>query len=200
VAVVSTAKYFVPRLLGSFCEQHPGVDISLEVLNRDRVVQRLRENLDDLYVLSQPPADMDLADHAILSNPLVLIASGGHPLSGRKRIALSALQGERFILRESGSGTRLSTDRFFRQQAFVPERLLELGSNEAIKEAVAGHLGVAILSQHALRTEMDQGELCILPVTGFPIRSHWHAVYPRARQLSPVAEVFLKSLLAQAQP
>ena len=200
VAVVSTAKYFVPRLLGSFCEQHPGIDISLEVLNRDRVVQRLRENRDDLYVLSQPPADMDLADHAILSNPLVLIAPCGHPFSGRKRIALKALQGERFILRESGSGTRLSTDRFFRQQTFMPERLLELGSNEAIKEAVAGHLGVAILSQHALRTDMDQDELCILPVTGFPIRSHWHVVYPRARQLPPVAEVFLKSLLAQAQP
>lgn len=113
MAVVSTAKYFVPRLLGSFCEQHPGIDISLEVLNRDRVVQRLRENLDDLYVLSQPPTDMDLADHAILSNPLVLIAPGDHPFSGRKRIALRALQGERFILREAGSGTRLSTDRFF---------------------------------------------------------------------------------------
>ena len=163
-------------------------------------MQRLRENLDDLYVLSQPPTDMDLADHAILSNPLVLIAPGDHPFSGRKRIALRALQGERFILREAGSGTRLSTDRFFRQHSFVPDRLLELGSNEAIKEAVAVHLGVAILSRHALRAEIDQDGLCILPVTGFPIRSHWHVVYPRARQLSPVAEVFLKNLLAQAHP
>ena len=74
VAVVSTAKYFVPRLLGGFCAQYPDIEIALEVLNRDGVVQRLRENLDDLYVMSMPPADLDLKDHVFLSNPLVLVA------------------------------------------------------------------------------------------------------------------------------
>ncbi len=199
VAVVSTAKYFVPRLLGSFCELHPGIDISLEVLNRDGVLQRLRENRDDLYVMSMPPADVDLEDQTFLDNPLVMIAPVNHPLASRQRLPLKALVGERLILRERGSGTRLATDRFFESQAFEPRTWLELGSNEAIKEAVAGHLGVAVLSRHALKPEDLGRELCLLPVTGMPIRSQWHVVHPRAKQLSPIARVFREHLLAQAR-
>ncbi|MEY2771557.1 MAG: HTH-type transcriptional activator CmpR [Pseudomonadota bacterium] len=199
VAVVSTAKYFVPRLLGSFCERHPGIDISLQVLNRDGVLQRLREQMDDLYVMSQPPQDMVLDDQTFLDNPLVLIAPQNHALAGRRRLPLSALQDERFLLRESGSGTRMSTEAFFAQQGFVPTRRLELGSNEAIKEAVAGHLGVAVISRHALREPTLWKELCVLPVTGMPIRSRWHVVHPKARQLSPIARVFRQHLLTQAR-
>jgi LysR family transcriptional regulator, low CO2-responsive transcriptional regulator len=199
VAVVSTAKYFVPRLLGSFCESHPGIDISLEVLNRDGVVQRLRDNRDDLYVMSLPPQDMDLDDQTFLDNPLVLIAAAGHPLAQRQRVPLQALAGERLILRERGSGTRLATDRFFASQGFEPSNRLELGSNEAIKEAVAGHLGVAVISRHALKASDLATDLCLLPVTGMPIRSQWHVVYPRAKQLSPIAQVFRAHLLEQAK-
>ncbi len=199
VAVVSTAKYFVPRLLGSFCEHYPDIDISLEVLNRDGVVQRLRDNRDDLYVMTTPPADMALEDQVFLSNPLVLIAPQGHALSKRKRLALSALQSERFLLREKGSGTRLATDRFFHEQDFEPASRLELGSNEAIKEAVAGHLGVAVVSRHALKDSELAHELCILPVAGTPIPSQWHLVYPKAKQMSPIAAVFQAHLVQQAQ-
>lgn len=200
VAVVSTAKYFVPRLLGDFCAQHPDIEISLEVLNRDGVVQRLRENRDDLYVMSQPPADMDLQDQTFLANPLVLIAAADHPLVRRRRLALADLQGERFLLRERGSGTRLAIDRHFAQHRFDPSRKLELGSNEAIKEAVAGHLGVAIVSRHALKDSELAHDLCVLPVSGFPIRSQWHLVHPRAKQLSPIAQVFREHLLRNAAP
>lgn len=199
VAVVSTAKYFVPRLLGRFCESHPHIDISLEVLNRDGVVQRLRDNRDDLYVMTTPPTDMALKDQVFMANPLVLIAPQGHTLSARKWLSLSALQGERFLLREKGSGTRLATDRFFLAQNFEPASRLELGSNEAIKEAVAGHLGVAVISRHALKpTELTQ-DLCVLPVSGTPIASQWHLVYPKARQISPIAAVFRTHLLQEAQ-
>jgi len=199
VAVVSTAKYFVPRLLGSFCESHPGIDISLEVLNRDGVVQRLRDNRDDLYVMSMPPQDIDLEDQTFLANPLVMIAPAHHPLATRQRLSLKTLTGERFILREGGSGTRLATDRFFEAQGFAPENWLELGSNEAIKEAVAGHLGVAVISRHAIKAEDLERDLCLLPVSGMPIRSQWHVVHPRAKQLSPIARVFRDHLLAQAR-
>jgi DNA-binding transcriptional LysR family regulator len=199
VAVVSTAKYFVPRLLGSFCENHPHIDISLEVLNRDGVVQRLRENRDDLYVMSTPPADMDLQDQVFLANPLVMIAPHGHALAARKRLSLQALQGERFLLREKGSGTRLATDRFLAQQGFEPTSRLELGSNEAIKEAVAGHLGVAVISRHAIKPMDLKKDLCVLPVAGTPIASQWHVVYPKAKQISPIAAVFQSHLMAQAR-
>ena len=196
VAVVSTAKYFVPRLLGSFCKLHPQIDISLEVLNRDHVITRLRANQDDLYVMSMPPGDLPLEDQILMPNPLVVIAAAGHRLAARKRVTLAQLQGERFILREKGSGTRMATDAHLRQLGFEPSAVLELGSNEAIKESVEGQLGVSIVSRHALGPHWDG--LAILNVQGFPIQSQWHLVWPKGKRLSPIAEVFRGHLIAQA--
>lgn len=198
VAVVSTAKHFIPRLLGSFCDRHPGIDISLEVLNRDHVVARLRENLDDLYVMSMPPTDVALEDRILMPNPLVLIAPVAHPLARQSRVPLKALAEARFVLRERGSGTRMATDAHFRSQRFAPRQQLELGSNEAIKESVAGNLGVAVLSRHALQ-EADGAGIAILDVVGFPIESQWHLVWPKGKQLSPIASVFREHLEAEAK-
>jgi LysR family transcriptional regulator, low CO2-responsive transcriptional regulator len=195
--VVSTAKYFVPRLLGSFCKLHPQIDISLEVLNRDHVIARLRSNLDDLYVMSMPPPDLPLEDHILMPNPLVVIAPAGHRLAARKRVTLAQLQAERFILREKGSGTRMATDAHLRELGFVPGAVLELGSNEAIKESVEGQLGVSIVSRHALGPHHEG--LAVLPVQGFPIQSKWHLVWPKGKQLSPIAEVFRRHLVEEAQ-
>lgn len=197
VAVVSTAKYFIPRLLGSFCDQHPAVDISLQVLNRDQVVDRLRDNRDDLYVMSQPPEDLSLEDDVLMPNPLCLVASASHPLAGQKRVHLRELATERFVLRERGSGTRMATDRMFKQLGFEPSRRLELGSNEAIRESVASKLGVAVLSRHALGAV--DGRIAVLQVEGFPIPSQWHLVWPRGKQLSPLAAVFRAHVLARMQ-
>lgn len=193
VALVSTAKYFVPRLLGSFCREHPNIEIALEVLNRDGVVARLRENRDDLYIMSMPPENLDLEKHAFLDNPLVLIAPEGHRLKGQ-RLKLTDLSDERFILRERGSGTRLACDAHFARSAFVPAVRLELGSNEAIKQAVAGGLGLAVISRHALAARPANDQLTILEVAGFPLQSRWFTLYPRGKRLSPVAAVFLEHL------
>jgi LysR family transcriptional regulator, low CO2-responsive transcriptional regulator len=198
VAVVSTAKYFVPRLLGTFCSKHPEIEISLEVLNRDGVVARLRDNLDDLYVMSMPPADMDLADQVFMPNPLVLIARSAHPLTRQRGIALADLKSQRFILREPGSGTRMAVDRAFARMRFRPDLRLELGSNEAIKEAVAGGLGVAVISRHALHGQDREYGVSVLDVQGFPLHSQWHVVHPRTKRLSPIAQVFRAHLLGQA--
>ncbi len=198
VAVVSTAKYFVPRLLGSFCALHPDIDISLEVLNRDGVVQRLRENLDDLYIMSMPPGDIDLDDQVFLPNPLLLIAPLGHPLAGKKKLTLKQLGGQRVILREPGSGTRMAVDAHFRKARFAPPQKLELGSNEAIKQAVAGGLGIAVLSRHALHERLEEDDVAVLDVDGFPLASQWHVVYPKGKQLSPIARVFHAHLIEQS--
>ena len=193
VALVSTAKYFVPRLLGSFCTEHPNIEIALEVLNRDGVVARLRENRDDLYIMSMPPKNLDLEQHAFLDNPLVLIAPEGHRMAGR-HLELADLSAERFILRERGSGTRLACDAHFARHAFVPAVRLELGSNEAIKQAVAGGLGLTVISRHALPARPADNQLTILNVSGFPLQSRWFTLYPRGKKLSPVAAVFLEHL------
>lgn len=197
VALVSTAEYFVPRLLGNFCTEHPNIEIALEILNRDGVVARLRENRDDLYIMSMPPENLDLEQQAFLPNPLVLIASDGHRLKGR-RLELADLSAERFILRERGSGTRLACDAFFSRAGFVHQVRLELGSNEAIKQAVAGGLGIAVISRHALPARPADDQLTILDVDGFPLQSRWFTLYPRGKRLSPVATVFLEHLARTA--
>jgi DNA-binding transcriptional LysR family regulator len=194
VAVVSTAQYFIPRMLGEFCKHHPGIDISLEVLNRDGVLQRLRENRDDLYVMSQPPADIDVEDRVFLPNPLVAIAPAAHPLARRRALALKELKGERFLLREKGSGTRMATDAHFAKAKFTPKVRLELGSNEAIKVAVAGNLGVAVLSIHAVGERPKSEGVAVLDVAGFPIKSSWHIVRRKGKRLSPIARVFSEYL------
>ena len=198
VALVSTAKYFVPRLLGSFCKRYPEIDVSLEVLNRDGVVARLRNNLDDLYVMSVPPADLDLVDEVFMANPLVMICASGNPLAKQKSLSLAELAGQRFILREAGSGTRMAVDNCFKKLKFRPDLRLELGSNEAIKESVAGGLGISVISSHALHGKARELGVSVLNVAGFPVESHWHVVHPKGKKLSPIASIFKARLLASA--
>lgn len=195
IAVVSTAKYFMPRLIGQFCKKYPDIDISLEILNRDGVLKRMSENLDDLYIMSQPPSDMDLHDDTFLLNPLVAIAASNHPLLKKTSVSLAHLRDERFVLREKGSGTRMSVDKYFKSQKFRPDVRMELGSNEAIKEAVAGGLGIGVVSRHALHGHQKEHGVAVINVAGFPIPSHWHIVYPSKKQLSPVAAGFKTHLL-----
>jgi LysR family transcriptional regulator, low CO2-responsive transcriptional regulator len=158
------------------------------------VVARLQENRDDLYIMSMPPGHLELERHDFLPNPLVLIAPEGHPLAGRRQIPLAALGQERFILRERGSGTRLSCDAHFQQQGFAPRVRLELGSNEAIKQAVAGGMGLAVISRHALAQHLSEDQLVLLDVQGFPLLSHWWTLYPRGKRLSPLARVLLEHI------
>jgi len=199
IAAVSTAKYFIPRLVGRFCKQHPAIDVSLEVLNRDGVVARLRENLDEIYIMSMPPDFIDLEDEVFMENPLVLIAARSAFAKSARPRHLAQLKGQRFILREPGSGTRMATDQHFRSHRFTPDVRLELGSNEAIKEAVAGGLGLGVISRHALQGAGASRDIQVLEVEGFPISSRWHVVHPKAKQLSPIAAAFRAQLLDRSQ-
>jgi LysR family transcriptional regulator, low CO2-responsive transcriptional regulator len=198
VAVVSTAKYFIPRILGTFCAKYPQIDISLEVLNRDGVVKRLEENLDDLYIMSQPPLHLDIEDEVFMPNPLLLVASKDHALAKKKNFDISLLKNEKFILREKGSGTRMATDVHLKRLKFKPDVRLELGSNEAIKQAVIGGLGIAVLSRYSLGDKSDQEAVAILKCKDFPIETSWHIVSPKGKKLSPIATIFKKHLSQQA--
>jgi len=190
VAVVSTAKYFIPRLIGSFCKKYPEIDVSLEILNRDGVVQRMRDNLDDLYIMSQPPNDLDLSDEIFMANPLVLIAASRSILVKQGGVELKSLGDQRFILREQGSGTRMGVDQYFKKNKFRPDIRMELGSNEAIKEAVAGGLGIGIVSRHSLHGQQKEHGVAVVDLLGFPILSNWHIVHPASKKLSPIATEF----------
>lgn len=201
LAVVSTAQYFIPRLLGKFCASHPDVDVALQVLNRDGVLARMRDNLDDLYIMSMPPTDIELEDRVFMSNPLVVIGSTHHRLARRQTLTLRDLREDLFILRERGSGTRMAADAHFKSAKFAAKVKLELGSNEAIREAVAAGLGVSVVSRHALGPRpTTQHGVTVLPVEGFPVPSQWHIVWHKGKRLSPVAQVFGEHLQAQPEP
>jgi len=195
VAMVTTAKYLLPRLLGEFCARYPGIEASLTVTNREKLLTRLANNEDDLSVLGVPPEGMDIVATPIADNPLIVLARRDHPLAGKKRIALKRIAEEPFILREKGSGTRLATERHFAEHGLSLRVRMELGSNEAIKQAIAGGLGISILSSHTLSLEGEHGLLQPLNVKGFPLMRQWYVAYPAGKHLSAVAEAFRDYLI-----
>ncbi|MGA1068020.1 MAG: LysR family transcriptional regulator [Burkholderiaceae bacterium] len=194
LAILTTVKYTLPKLLGGFCAAHPGIEVSMVVGNRENLLQRLARNDDDLYIMGQPPEHMELICEDFADNPLVLVAPPNHPLAAQTAIAPDALNGAPFIMREPGSGTRLTTERFFTEAGVEVVNRLEVGSNEAIKQTVAGGLGLAVLSATTVVSELTLGELVKLDVQGFPLIRRWHLVYARGKRLSPAALAFKRWL------
>lgn len=199
LSVITTAKYFVPRLLGRFNHLYPGIEVSLNVINRERMLLRIEENLDDIYVLGRPPEHMEMQLEPFMENPLVVLAEITHPLAGVSAVTAERLSEEKFLIREPGSGTRLATEQFFKERGLDLKIKMELGSNEAIKQAVVGGLGVAVLSAHTLALERHADELAILDVEGFPMRRNWYLAYPKDKTLSVVAQAFLDFMHAESK-
>jgi LysR family transcriptional regulator, low CO2-responsive transcriptional regulator len=199
LSVITTAKYVIPRLLGPFCQQYPGIDVALIVTNHEHILERLKQNLDDLYLPSQVPESMDVFSHPFLENPLVVIASRHHPLARKEHVPLEHLNHESFIMREPGSGTRQAVEQLFETHNISIRVRLELGSNEAIKQAVAGGLGISVLSRHCMALEGQTGQIAILNVEGFPIPRHWYIVHPKGKHLSVVARTFFNYLQTEGK-
>lgn len=197
LAVITTAKYIIPRLLGPFCQLYPGIDISLQVTNHEGILERMIGNLDDLYIMSQVPDHVDVNLEPFLENPLVVFAPVNHPLAKEKNIPIQRLSEEPFIMREPGSGTRRAVQSLFDEYGVKVKVKLELGSNEAIKQAIAGGLGISVLSRHTLLT--DAHEFSILDVQHFPIKRTWYIAHPSGKQLSIVARTYYEYLLEAAK-
>lgn len=196
LGVVTTAKYLAPEILGEFSRLYPGIDLALKVTNRERVIDRMHANLDDLYIMGHASnEELEIKSYPFAPNPLVLIASRDHPLVGKKRIPLTEIAKEPFIIREPGSGIRDSTVRTFNKYGVQPNVRMELSSNEAIKHSVVGGLGLSVLSLHTLSLESVDGPVAILDAQGFPIMRHWYLVHPRGKELSLVAKTFLEFAL-----
>ena len=199
LATITTTKYFMPRAIAPFCKLYPGVDVALEITNHERVLERLSENLDDLYIISKIPDRLDVVLHPFLENPLVVVAPKTHPLAQEKNIPISKLQNEPFIMRERGSGTRDAVEQLLTKHGVTVKVRLELGGNEAIKQAIGVGLGISVLSQHTFTPEAALSGLTILDVQHFPIERHWYIIYPDNKQLSVVASTFFDFLQQESQ-
>ncbi|SEK86678.1 LysR family transcriptional regulator [Ectothiorhodospira marina] len=197
IAAASTANYFVPRLIAAFCKRHQGVSVTLEVTNREELLNLLAINAMDLAIMGQPPTSEPIA-HPFMDNPLVIIAPPDHPLAGERNIPLSQLSGECFVMREKGSGTRGAAERFFAEHGVALRAAQQMHSSEAIKQAVEAGMGLGVLSMHTLEMELLLNRLVVLDVEGFPIRRHWYVVYPRGKRFSQVGQAFLDFTLQEA--
>lgn len=197
IAVVSTANYFMPQLLAKFIRAHPKISVSLSVANRDSVIKQLAENTADLAIMGQPPDETNMVTQPFMDNPLVVIAAPDHPLADKHGLRAEDLAGEVFLLREKGSGTRGVVERYFSSHRLPLPKHMEMDTNEAIKQSVSAHIGLGIISRHAIEMELETHRLCILEVNGFPILRHWHLVHRKDKRLSLASQAFQHFLLEE---
>jgi DNA-binding transcriptional LysR family regulator len=191
VGVVSTAKYFAPRLVSAFTQEFPGVDLRLMIGNRDEMMGALRRFDVDVALTGRPPSDIPTARYPIGAHPYLMVAPPGHRLVGRKDIRKEELAGETFLFREEGSGSRSLFDYFIGDIPIQRARIgIELGSNETIKQSVIAGLGIALISAHTIAAEIGDGRLVRLEVPGLPIIRHWYVLHRTDRDLSPAALSF----------
>lgn len=194
IALVSTAKYFVPIALGRFSKRYPEIELGLKISNREEIFRRIDQNLDDLYILGQIQAsNMDLKVVPFAPNPLVIIANKQHPLVG-KSVSLQRLAEEPFIMREEGSGIRSTVEELFASHGLNVNERLSIDTNESVRLCVAGDLGIACVSGHGLDLSSDHSRIAKLNVEGFPIQKQWNIVYPSGKELSILAKEFLQLL------
>ena len=198
ISVATTASHFATRLLAEFTKQHSGITISLDITNRQALQKQLENNEPDLVIMGQPPEGVDVEADAFMENPLVMIAPVDYPLASSERIPLSHFSSERFVVRETGSGTRGAIERFFDAHDVPFHSGIEMTSNEAIKQAVEAGLGLGIVSLHTIELELETGRLKILNVEDFPIQRHWYIIQRKGKRLSPAAIAFKQFVLDKA--
>lgn len=178
ISSASTGKYVIPYFLSDFLNEHPGIDLELDVSNKSQVINHLKDNDVDFVLVSVPPEGLDVEEEIILDNELYLVANQQNPPKNST-----------LIMRESGSATRRAMEMYFKGE--LPEKNVRLTSNEAVKQAVIAGLGISILPKIGIRNELCNEELFIIPSKGLPIHSFWRLMWLKQKKLSPVAQSYL---------
>jgi DNA-binding transcriptional LysR family regulator len=199
IAVVSTAKYFAPKLVALFSRSRPGVELRIAVHNREVVIEQLVANEVDLAIMGTPPPHLETTAFPFAKHPLVVIGAPDHPLAGGRKVPVKALAGETFLVREQGSGTRAALERFLAEFRVRPASTTEISSNETIKQAVMAGMGIAFISRHAIGLELAARALVTLPVEGLPIVRDWTLVHRTEKRLSPAALAFKRFVLREGR-
>ncbi|WP_333821712.1 LysR family transcriptional regulator [Pinisolibacter sp.] len=197
LACVTSAQFFMPHFLGRFLREHPEVQPQLKVTNRERVIERLISNEDDFVVMGQVPDGLTLSSRPFLENLLVPISYRDHPLAHERDIPLERFAAENHLIREVGSGTRSAMEGLVAEHRRSLNVYMELGSTEAIKQAVIAGLGVSVVSASTLSAELESGRIAILDVVGFPLRRTWNAVHLAGKHLSLTAATFLEFMVRE---
>ena len=200
VGMVSTAKYFLPRMLAEFRDEHPGIEIRLQVCdNREQIVSLMQQGAVELAIMGRPPKGYPTRAEPFALHPHGLITAPGHPFTRANEIPAAALAEEAFIVREPGSGTRAALDEYMHAHHMTPRIAMQMSSNEAIKQAVMVGMGVALLSLHTVGLELEHGLIATPAIEGLPVMRRWHVVNNQAKTLSPAAESFRHFVLERGE-
>jgi DNA-binding transcriptional LysR family regulator len=200
LAVVSTAKYFMPMLLVQFGKLFDGIHVQLQIDNRENVLGMLARNEADLVVMGRAPADLDCEAIPFATNPLAIVAAPDHALVRRKKLPFSALADYKFVVREAGSGTRAAMERLFAQHHMPIQIAMEMPSNETIKQAVMAGMGLSFLSMRTVRHELASGHIALVDIDGMPPAGNWYVTHLKQKKLSPAARSFKEFLIEQGGP
>lgn len=193
IAIASTGKYIMPHFLAGFLQNHPGIDLQMDVTNRDRVIESLKTNNIDCALVSVLPEGLDLNKISLMVNELYLVARSDHPLT-RCKATMEQLRTYPMIYREPGSATRMAMERFVSMLGIDIEHKLELTSNEAVKQAVMAGLGVSIMPLIGIHHELDSGRLKIVPFDALPIRTEWQLVWLSKKEPTPIMAAYFDYL------
>lgn len=193
-SVVSSAQYFVPKVIAEFVERYPEVKVAMNVGNKEQLLERIQKNEDDFYILGEPSEALNIESYQLAPNPLVFVAHKSHPLAHKNKIKLAEVANTPFLMREKGSGKRAQVEKAFQQQSFTPNVKMILGSNELVRLGVLQNLGVAIVSLATVINYAEKGEVVILDVEGFPIYRHWYLVTSKGKMLSVAAQKLIELL------
>lgn len=190
ISSVTTAKYFVPRLLGAFKQSFPKIHIELKIRNRLEIVERLKKNLDDFVIMSQLPDFLEIDSQDFYQDQLVVAASSRHPMVGSKKLKIKDLEHQPWLIREVGSGTRMAMEKLFKMNQVTPSIEMEIDNNESIKQAIIGNIGISILSRQSISIEEQLDYIKVLDVIEFPVLHKWYLVKRKGKNLSTIANAF----------
>jgi DNA-binding transcriptional LysR family regulator len=200
LAIVSTAKYFVPMLLVRFAKLLPDIEIKLRIDNRENILGMLSRSEIDLVIMGRAPNNLDCEATPFATNPLGIVSAPDHPLARRKRLSIDAVKDYAFVVREQGSGTRAAMERLFAQHDIPLKVAMEMPSNETIKQAVMAGMGLSFLSLRTVRHELAAGHMALLDISGMPIVGKWYVTHLSQKKLSPAAQSFKAFLIEQGGP
>lgn len=200
IGMVSTAKYFLPRMLAQFRRDHPDVEIRLAEGNREKLVALLQSNEVDIAVMGRPPRELATRAEPFAAHPHVFVSAPDHPLARREgQVDVESLRPYEFIVRETGSGTRAAMEKFLQEARLEPRVVMEMSSNETIKQAAMSGMGLSFLSLHTVQLELQHGLIAVLDVQGTPVVRAWNVVHTLSKVLSPAAEAFRYFMLEHGE-
>lgn len=192
IGMVTTARYFMPRMITEFQQLHPEIDISVSIANREKVITALESGQIDVAIMGRPPSRIPTVLHNFAEHPYAIIASPSHQFAKRKRLKPQDLTGDVFIAREEGSGTRMLMDHYFKKNRLKAPTIQVFSSNESIKQAVMANMGLALISMHTIGLELKTENVVVLKVQGLPVKRAWYAIHLEKQLLRGAVGVFTR--------